>query len=66
MDFKRVRIIACDARPNYILWVRFDDGVEGEVDLSVKIDPESDTVCWGEEIDLDPYTLKQEILESQK
>ncbi len=66
MDFKRARIIACDARPNYILWVRFDDGVEGEVDLSVKIDPESDTVCWGEEIDLDPYTLKQEILESQK
>lgn len=85
MDFKRVRITACEARPNYILWVRFDDEVEGEVDLSdlvgqgvfkawesdefwqsVKIDPESETVCWGEEIDLDPYVLKQEILGSQK
>ena len=85
MNFKRAIIVACEARPNYILWVRFDDGVEGEVDLSdlvglgvfkvweskeiwesVKIDPESETVCWGEEIDLDPYVLKQNILDSKK
>jgi hypothetical protein len=85
MDFKPVRIVACEARPNYILWIRFDDGVEGEVDLSdlvgrgvfkawenpefwksVKVDPESETVCWGEEIDLDPYVLKEDVLKTKK
>ncbi|MBI5274537.1 MAG: DUF2442 domain-containing protein [Chlamydiales bacterium] len=84
MNFSPVRIVACEAKPNYILWVRFDDGIEGEVNLSnlvgqgvfkawespdfwqsVKIDPESETVSWGEEIDLDPYVLKQEIIDSQ-
>ncbi len=30
-------IVACKAKPNYILWVRFDDGLEGEVDLSDKV-----------------------------
>jgi hypothetical protein len=84
MDFKPARIVACEARPNYILWVRFDDGIEGEVDLSdlvgkgvfkaweskkfwesVAINPESETVCWGEDIDLDPYTLKEDILHSK-
>ena len=72
MNFSPVKIVACKAKPNYILWVRFDDGVEGEVDLSnlvgqgvfkawesldfwqsVHIDPESETVSWGEEIDVD-------------
>jgi len=28
------RIVAFEARPQYRLWVRFEDGVEGEVDLS--------------------------------
>jgi hypothetical protein len=28
------RIVAVEARPKYRLWVRFEDGVEGEVDLS--------------------------------
>jgi hypothetical protein len=28
------RIVAARALPNYRLWVRFHDGVEGEVDLS--------------------------------
>jgi hypothetical protein len=28
------RIVAIEARPAYRLWVRFADGVEGEVDLS--------------------------------
>lgn len=85
MDFVPVKIIACKAKANYILWIRFDDGVEGEVDLSnlvgqgvfkawesigfwesVRVDPESETVAWGDEIDLDPYVLKQEILSSQE
>jgi len=84
MTFIPAKIIACKAKPDYILWVRFDDGLEGEVDLSnlvgqgvfkaweaipfwesVRIDPESETVAWGEEIDLDPFVLKQEILNSQ-
>jgi hypothetical protein len=85
MTFKRARIVACEARSNYILWIRFDDGIEGEVDLSdlvgqgvfqawesqefwlaVKIDPESETVCWGDEIDLDPYVLKEDVLKQKK
>ena len=28
------RIVELDARPEYRLWLRFEDGVEGEVDLS--------------------------------
>lgn len=28
------RPVAAEARPNYRLWVRFEDGVEGEADLS--------------------------------
>ncbi len=28
------RIVAVESRPNYRLWVRFRDGVEGEADLS--------------------------------
>jgi hypothetical protein len=28
------RIVAAEARPGYRLWIRFADGVEGEVDLS--------------------------------
>lgn len=30
----RYRIIDAKALPNYRLWVRFEDGVEGEVDVS--------------------------------
>ena len=28
------KIVAAKALPNYQLWVRFEDGVEGDVDLS--------------------------------
>jgi hypothetical protein len=84
MTFIPVKIVACKAKPDYILWIRFDDGLEGEVDLSnlvghgvfkawesvpfwesVRVDSESETVAWGEEIDLDPFVLKQEILSSK-
>jgi hypothetical protein len=34
MDFKPVKIIKCEARPNYHVWIRFNDGLEGEIDLS--------------------------------
>lgn len=85
MQFTRARIIACKAKPNYILWVRFSDGIEGEISVadlvgqgvfkawesqgfweSAHINQESETVTWGDEIDLDPYVIKQEILNSQK
>lgn len=80
MSFKRAKIIACKPKPNYRVWIRFDDGLEGEVDLShlvgkgifeawksieffnqVRIDPETDTLAWGDMIDLDPYVLREEI-----
>ena len=80
MGFKRVKIIACKPKPNYCVWLRFDDGLEGEVDLSdlvgqgvfeawksidffnqVRVDPKTDTICWGDDIDLDPYVLREKV-----
>ena len=34
MEFKRAKITSCKALLDYHLWIRFDDGLEGEVDLS--------------------------------
>ncbi len=81
MKFKRAKIVACEARPKYRVWIQFDDGLEGEVDLShlvgkgvfeawksveffnqVRVDPKSDTLAWGNDIDLDPYTLRERLL----
>jgi len=80
MDFKRAKVIACKPLPQYHVWLLFDDGLEGEVDLSdfvgkgvfkawesieffnqVKVDPLSDTLSWSDEIDLDPYVLREKI-----
>lgn len=80
MEFKRAKIIACQPKPNYRVWIHFDDGLEGEVDLSdlvgkgvfkawksveffnqVRVDPRTDTLAWGDEIDLDPYVLREKI-----
>lgn len=66
--------------PEYHIWIRFDDGVEGEVDLSdlvgkgvfaawedpdhfkkVFVNPESRTVTWPGDIDLDPDVLYHEV-----
>ena len=73
-------IVACVPRSNYRVWLRFDDGLEGEVDLShlvgegvfkawqsmeffnqVRINPKTDSLAWGEDIDLDPYVLREKI-----
>jgi hypothetical protein len=81
MDFKRAKIVACNLKPRYRVWIRFDDGLEGEVDLSdlvgkgvfeawksvdffnqVRVDPKTDTLAWGDEIDLDPYVLREKII----
>lgn len=80
MEFKRAKIVACKPLPQYRVWIQFDDGLEGEVDLNhlvgkgvfkawksveffnqVRVDPKTDTLCWGEDIDLDPYVLREQI-----
>jgi hypothetical protein len=80
MESKRAKIVACKPLSNYHIWIRFDDGLEGEVDLNhlvgkgvfeawksieffnqVRVDPKSDTLAWGEEIDLDPYVLREKV-----
>lgn len=80
MEPRRAKIVACKPMPHYHLWIRFDDGLEGIVDLNhlvgkgvfkawhsvdffnqVRIDPKSDTVAWGEDIDLDPHVLREKI-----
>lgn len=85
MEFKRVKIIACEPRDNYHLWIHFEDGLEGEVDLQhlvgqgvfkawssldffnqVRIDNKTDTVVWGDIIDLDPYVLRDRLIEKKK
>jgi hypothetical protein len=85
MEFKRARIVECEPRPDYRVWIRFDDGLEGEVDLSdlvgqgvfaawesveffnqVYVDPKSDTIAWGEDIDLDPYVLRERIISDHR
>lgn len=80
MKFHRAKIINCLPHDNYKLWLLFDDGTSGEVDLgnlvgkgvfsawqsldffkSVYIDKKTDTVAWGEDLDLDPYVLYNQI-----
>jgi len=76
----KAKIIACRPKPNYHVWIFFEDGLEGEVDLShlvgkgifkawksidffnqVYVDPRTDTLAWGDEIDLDPYVLREQL-----
>lgn len=84
MDFKRAKILSCKARPNYCVWIRFDDGLEGIVNLKhlvgqgvfsawksveffnqVRVDTKTDTLTWGEDIDLDPYVLREQVTKNQ-
>lgn len=84
MQFNREKIVACKPKPNYRVWIRFDDVLEGEVDLNefvgkgifkawdsveffnqVHIDPRTDTLSWGDEIDLDPYVLREKVSKSK-
>lgn len=32
MEFQRAKIVACEPHKNYKVWIRFDDGLSGEVD----------------------------------
>jgi len=80
METKRTKIVACKPLANYHIWIRFDDGLEGKVDLNhlvgkgvfeawnsieffnqVYVDPKSDIVAWGEDIDLDSYVVREKI-----
>ena len=80
MSFQRAKIISCEPHENYKVWIKFDDGLSGEVDLSdlvgkgvfhawkskeffrsVHVDKKTDTIAWGDEIDLDPYVLREKI-----
>ena len=80
MEFKRAKIVACKALPSYRVWIRFDDGLEGIVDLNdlvgkgifkawesteffnqVRVNTKTDTLAWGEDIDLDSYVLRDKI-----
>lgn len=84
MEFRKAKIIACKAHPGYKVWIRFDDGLAGEVDLSdlvgkgvfsawnsieffnsVHVDKESETVAWGDDLDLDPYVLREKLISKQ-
>ncbi len=83
MEFHRAKIVKCEPYDNYKLWIQFDDGLAGEVDLnnlagigvfsawnsvdffnSVYVDKKTDTVAWGEDIDLDPYVLRDQVISS--
>ena len=80
MKFRRAKIISCEPHENYKIWICFDDGLSGEVDLSdlvgkgvftawnsieffnsVHVDKKTETVAWGEDLDLDPYVLREKI-----
>jgi hypothetical protein len=81
MDFKKAKIVSCKAKPNYHVWICFEDGLEGEVDLSdlwgqgifsawksveffnqVRVDARTHTLTWGDDMDLDPYVLRDRLL----
>ena len=81
MEFHQAKIVKCKARDNYKLWIQFDDGLNGEVDLknlagrgvfsawnsieffkSVHIDKRTQTVAWGDDLDLDPYVLRSQVI----
>lgn len=85
MTFQRAILTSCRALPGYRLWIHFDDGLEGNVDLSdlvaqgffgertdwevaeffnkAYIDPKTQTVTWEGELDLDPYVLRDKVLQ---
>ncbi len=37
MEFHKAKIVQCEPHEGYKLWIRFDDGLAGEVDLSALV-----------------------------
>lgn len=85
MEFHRTRIRSCKPNDDYTIWLQFDDGLSGTVDLRylvdkgvfkalrdieffklVRIDPTTETISWNEELDLDPYALRERILKQTR
>jgi len=70
MDFKKSKIVACEPRPHYHIWIRFDDRLEDEVNLSHLVGKGVFTIWESIEIfnqvhiDLDPYVLPESLLQS--
>lgn len=81
MEFHRVRIRSCKPNDDYTVWLQFDDGLSGTVDLrylagmgvfkalsdieffkKARVDPATETIAWNEELDLDPYVLREKVL----
>jgi|EndMetStandDraft_5_1072996.scaffolds.fasta_scaffold176587_3 hypothetical protein len=86
MDSKKNHIVKCKPEADYHVWIQFEDGLDGIVDLrdllgkkvfkeswrsienfnAVRIDPVTHTLTWGkegDEVDVDPASLRKEILD---
>lgn len=61
MDLSRVRIVDCEAKDPYKVWIKFVDGVEGTVDLSDLLEKKVFSNAWSSEekfklVRIDPET----------
>ena len=75
-----LHVVGAEYRKDYQLWIRFNDGVEGVVDLkdelfgemfeplkdkglfkSFRVDPELETVVWGNGADFAPEFLREQL-----
>ncbi|MBI5433615.1 MAG: DUF2442 domain-containing protein [Planctomycetes bacterium] len=81
MSFKLVHVVAARPLGGHRVWLRFDDGVESEIDLSDELDGEifeplrdprtfagfvvDDTLSWPNGADFAPEFLHDRVLESR-
>ena len=60
MNFHRAKIVECQPRKEYKVWIRFDDGLEGEVDLSHLVGKGVfsawDSIEFFNSVEIDPQT----------
>ncbi len=62
MDLSKTRIVDCEARAPYKVWVKFVDGVEGIVDLSDLLSKDVFADAWStdekfKQVRIDPDTM---------